>query len=76
MSFKQALADSWYRGRAWLYLLAPLAWGFALLSALRRWAYRSGWLEITRLPVSARIWRTAFAKRSEFYIIRPSFKRS
>ncbi len=51
MSFKQALADSWYRGRAWLYLLAPLAWGFALLSALRRWAYRSGWLEITRLPV-------------------------
>jgi tetraacyldisaccharide 4'-kinase len=51
MSRKQVVADCWYRGCAWLYLLAPLAWLYGLLSALRRFAYRRGWLSSTLLPV-------------------------
>lgn len=47
----RTLSDCWYRACPWLYLLAPLAWLYSLLSALRRRAYRRGWLGSTRLPV-------------------------
>jgi tetraacyldisaccharide 4'-kinase len=36
------LAANWYGDRRWTLLLLPLAWIFALLTALRRRAYRSG----------------------------------
>lgn len=51
MSFKEALADCWYRACPWVYLLAPLAGVFILISALRRAAYRLGLLRVIRLPV-------------------------
>lgn len=47
----QGLARAWYEGRAWLYLLAPLAGLYILLSALRRGLYRSGLLRVHRFPV-------------------------
>ncbi|WP_088329036.1 tetraacyldisaccharide 4'-kinase [Lacimicrobium sp. SS2-24] len=37
-----ALEKAWYRGSLWLWLLAPLALIFYLLSALRRLCYRLG----------------------------------
>lgn len=51
MSPKATLADCWYRGCAWLYLLAPAAGLFALLSWLRRRAFRLGLARTTRLRV-------------------------
>ncbi|AWL11640.1 Tetraacyldisaccharide 4'-kinase [Saliniradius amylolyticus] len=36
------LEKGWYQGSFWLWLLAPLALVFWLLSACRRWAYRQG----------------------------------
>jgi tetraacyldisaccharide 4'-kinase len=32
-------------------LLLPLSWLFGLVAAVRRWAYRAGWLRTERLPV-------------------------
>ncbi|ALS98827.1 tetraacyldisaccharide 4'-kinase [Lacimicrobium alkaliphilum] len=37
-----ALEKAWYQGGIWLWLLAPLALLFYLVSALRRWCYRTG----------------------------------
>jgi tetraacyldisaccharide 4'-kinase len=51
MSLKQVLAGCWYRRCPWLYALAPAAWLFILVSALRRSAYRAGLLPSIRLPV-------------------------
>lgn len=47
----QGLARAWYEGRAWLWLLAPLALLYALVSALRRALYRAGVLRVHRFPV-------------------------
>ncbi len=46
-----ALERSWYRARGWSLLLAPLSLVFAAVVAVRRHAYRRGWLASTRLPV-------------------------
>lgn len=41
-----ALVRAWYRPRAgWVRLLLPLAWLFAAVVWLRRWAYRNGWFD-------------------------------
>jgi tetraacyldisaccharide 4'-kinase len=41
----------WYR-RSWLSLaLAPLALAFGAAVRVRRWAFRTGWLRVERLPV-------------------------
>jgi tetraacyldisaccharide 4'-kinase len=45
------LARHWYRWSALTLALLPLAGLFALLAALRRHAYRRGWLRPVRLPV-------------------------
>ncbi len=47
----QAVAEAWYRGSRWLWLMLPLAALFAQVAALRRSAYRHGWLKARRLPV-------------------------
>lgn len=47
----QAVADAWYRGSRWLWLLRPLSLLFALIVAGRRLAYRRGWLQQRQLPV-------------------------
>lgn len=44
-------ARHWYRPSPLRWVLAPLAVVFALLVALRRAAYRRGWLRVERLPV-------------------------
>ena len=48
-----ALQRTWWRPRvtAVAALLLPLSWVFGALAALRRRAYRAGWLHRTRLPV-------------------------
>ncbi|WP_303783836.1 tetraacyldisaccharide 4'-kinase [Azovibrio restrictus] len=53
MSFGGWLQERWYRRRLVpaLWLLAPLSLLFRLVSALRRFAYRCGWLPVLRLPV-------------------------
>ncbi|AGX88265.1 tetraacyldisaccharide 4'-kinase [Candidatus Symbiobacter mobilis CR] len=41
-----------WQGRGWwCRLLWPVAWCFGLLGAVRRWAYRQGWMHCDRLPV-------------------------
>ncbi|BCB26289.1 tetraacyldisaccharide 4'-kinase [Sulfurimicrobium lacus] len=45
------LEKQWYRSSPWLLILLPLSVLFWALSALRRMAYRSGWLREQRLPV-------------------------
>ncbi len=45
------LESCWYRDSPWCYLLAPVSLLFLILSGLRRWAYRTGLLAQTRLPV-------------------------
>ena len=37
------LEEAWQRPARWLLLLSPLEWLFALVTALRRWAFRHGW---------------------------------
>lgn len=53
MSFGRWLQERWYRRRLVpaLWPLAPLSLLFLLVSALRRLAYRCGWLPVLRLPV-------------------------
>ena len=53
MSFGRWLQERWYRRRLApaLWFLAPLSLLFLLVSALRRLAYRCGWLPALRLPV-------------------------
>ncbi|MEN6585604.1 MAG: tetraacyldisaccharide 4'-kinase [Sulfuricella sp.] len=45
------LEKQWYRSGPWLLALLPLSALFWALSALRRQAYRSGWLRVQHLPV-------------------------
>lgn len=45
------LARAWHEGRAWLWLLAPVAALYALLVALRRGLYRAGVMPARRFPV-------------------------
>ncbi len=45
------MLDAWYRGARWLYLLVPLVWLYALVTAIRRQCYRLGLLESYRAPV-------------------------
>lgn len=49
-AFVGALQESWYGPRAWA-LLKPLAWLYGRVVALRRHAYRRGWLRSTRVGV-------------------------
>lgn len=45
-----AIEKAWYEGQRWVYLLAPLALLFALLSGLRRLAYRVRWCKTFHTP--------------------------
>lgn len=45
------LENQWYRRSLWQFALLPLSALFWLFSALRRQAYRRGWLASVRLPV-------------------------
>lgn len=47
----EQLTRCWYRSCSWRFLLAPLALVFLIAVTLRHWAYRLGWLRVTRLPV-------------------------
>lgn len=46
-----ALERAWYRRGSWAVVLQPLSLLFALISGLRRWAFRRGWLASYRAPV-------------------------
>lgn len=45
------LARAWHEGRAWLWLLAPLAALYVLVAAVRRALYRAGLLKSASFPV-------------------------
>jgi tetraacyldisaccharide 4'-kinase len=45
------LEKQWYRHSLWQFVLLPFSMLFRLLSALRRVAYKQGWLATERLPV-------------------------
>lgn len=45
------LERGWYRSAWWCWLLWPLSWLFAGVTAIRRFAYRQGWLASEALPV-------------------------
>ncbi|RZU45028.1 lipid-A-disaccharide kinase [Fluviicoccus keumensis] len=45
------LTTAWYRGHWLLLLLAPLSWLFGLVAAVRRLAFRHGWIQAQRFPV-------------------------
>jgi len=47
----EQLARCWYRSCPWRFLLVPLSLVFLVVTSMRRWAYRSGWLRIARLSV-------------------------
>ena len=51
MSLERRLLAAWQRRGVLASLLLPLSWLYALVSGLRRWAYRRGWLASTALPV-------------------------
>ena len=42
----------WTTRTAWQIVLRPLSWLFRVVSATRRWAYRRGWIQSHRLPVT------------------------
>jgi tetraacyldisaccharide 4'-kinase len=46
-----SLEDVWYRKHALVWVLLPLAWLYCLLVRTRRWAYRSGVLNVYAPPV-------------------------
>lgn len=46
-----AVERGWYQSAWWCWLLWPLSWIFAMLTAARRIAYRRGWLASSALPV-------------------------
>ncbi len=46
-----ALVRAWYSGAVWLWLLRPLELLYRLLTGLRRYAYRAGFLPRYRAPV-------------------------
>lgn len=48
---KNALERSWYRPRGWSLLLAPFSLLYGVAVAVRRTAYRLGWLDSVRVPV-------------------------
>lgn len=43
----KTIERAWQQGNPALYLLAPLSWLFALITGVRRWLYRCGWLAST-----------------------------
>lgn len=45
------LQREWTRTSLWQLVLRPLSWLFRMLSAVRRWAYRTGVFKTQRLPV-------------------------
>lgn len=47
----KALERAWQKGHPALWLLAPLTALFALVSGLRRWLFRRGWLTSVRVDV-------------------------
>lgn len=47
----QALVTAWYRGHPLLWLLWPLSMLYALITGLRRFLYRQGWLASQRFSV-------------------------
>ena len=51
MKLETLITDAWQRKALWLWLLLPLSGLYAVLSALRRRAYQSGWLASYRAPV-------------------------
>jgi len=50
-NFSQPLSRAWRKRGPLAQALLPVAYLFAGLAALRRHAYRSGWLSVVRLPV-------------------------
>lgn len=39
-----ALETAWYKSPSWSLLLLPLSWLFSIVTRIRRYAYRMGWL--------------------------------
>lgn len=50
-SFAQRVEQSWYQSSWLTLLLLPFSVIFALVTGLRRWMYRRGFLTVTQLPV-------------------------
>lgn len=50
-SLSARIVRDWYQKKAWLWILLPLNLLFRLLTALRRWCYRSGLLSSVRVSV-------------------------
>ncbi|WP_230658850.1 tetraacyldisaccharide 4'-kinase [Psychrobacter sp. I-STPA10] len=43
--------QAWQKQATWLWLLLPLSWLYALISMIRRWLYRQGWLKSYRATI-------------------------
>lgn len=51
MSIETTMTRAWQRQAAWLWLLLPISWLYALLMTLRRHAYRVGLFSSYRAPI-------------------------
>ena len=51
MSIETTITRAWQRQAAWLWLLLPLSWLYALITMLRRHAYRVGLLPSYQAPI-------------------------
>ena len=49
MSFDTRMQSIWYGNSRAAWLLLPLSGLFAVITALRRWLYRIGWIKIIRV---------------------------
>ncbi len=55
MSLETAITQAWQRKAVWLWLLLPISWLYGLISALRRYAYKTGIKTSYRAPVPVMI---------------------
>lgn len=51
MSIETTVTHAWQRQAAWLWLLLPISWLYALITMIRRQAYKVGLLSSYRAPV-------------------------
>lgn len=51
MSIETTVTHAWQRQAAWLWLLLPISWLYALITMTRRQAYKAGLLSSYRAPV-------------------------
>ena len=47
----EKLVNAWYHGHSALILLAPLAWLYRLITAVRGFCYRRGWFAVATFPL-------------------------